>query len=503
MKIGIVGSGPSAIAVYLELVREFHRVTEVISLFDNKGLLSSAAFNTNEDLYLTNTSVGVTSIVGSDAPDFLHWLNSSTNCKGCTAESFVPRSLFRRYALDRFNAARMFQQSFGGQTLLIAEKVVDVVQAGNSRWKIHTDKATYKNYDIVILATGCLLGNPYPEFASHPRFVANPYESDRLQQLARESRKVLILGSKLSAIDMAKVVLSQSRSASIDMISESGELPSVRDQLLIYSSGDFSASRIKTSSSRIGLRDIFVAVARDLKRLNQGNGQSIQKLATPLDVLDRLQSEISSCLEGRNRWQLAMGYMIEEANDIWPELSRNNRTRLIQKFRGFIDRYISAMPLQNARILQMAMTGGRLEVHKRENLENLHKKDDRRFSCKLYGKDHSFDLVLNATGMDYSTISAQKLYRNMNERANVISETGGISVDPATMRLSAYAQSVSLYAMGSPVTGSLLVTNYVRSSVVQARRIVRDIKQHFPVTYEINGIQDHVVNLQSLQEVSG
>ena len=234
--IGIIGAGPSGISAYIEIIRLMHDQLDSIVLFDPNGVMNSFSFNSTLDTTITNTSIGVNSVTCNSQLDFYNWLRDKTEHKKISASDFVPRKTVKDYFIARFKQARDFAQAFGCKTMLVENTVAECT---HHKKTFTVKSALGENYefDAVILASGVEINNPMPLLSDSNDYIVNPYpENNYLNRLNAACKHVVILGSKLSAIDTAIAVHNQNPNIKITMVSKSAQLPRVRDYLLINNS---------------------------------------------------------------------------------------------------------------------------------------------------------------------------------------------------------------------------------------------------------------------------
>lgn len=472
MRIGLVGGGPSCTAAFIELSRKLVEHLSEIVIFDPAGIFSSPAFNTETDFLLANTSVGVTSILSNNDADFLNWLRDRHPELNARPESFVPRHLVRKYALSRFQTARDLLASFSCKTTLVTEEVTDIRGLSTGIFWVTTERRTVGPLDAVILGTGAKFKQTSYALENAGGYIASPYPESELVRRTAGAQDILVLGTKLSAIDAAVTILENSRTARVVLASPSGSLPAVRDQLLVHRPGAFHARSLLRNEPRSLLRAAERAAAADLKILSKTAGKPSTAVAA---AHSQLMQDIIDCELGQNGWQRAMGSFIEEANHLWPHLSDEEQIRLRTKHGAFISRFVSSFPLENARRLAKAIGGGRLSIQTISRGIPVRLSEDGRLEGKGLLDGYTFDRVVNATGIEPTGFRNTTLYRNLLARRDMLNIHGGLDVAANTMRIKSAAFGASIYAMGAPVTGSLLVTNYMRSSVIQAQKIADDI----------------------------
>lgn len=443
--IAIVGAGPSGLSIYLQLIKELHHELKSITIFDPKGISNSFSFKSELESSLTNTSVGVSSLYADDKLDFHKWLQDKKPELKASASDFVSRSYFNEYSKDRFIQSKNFASVFGCITNICKKEVKEILFT-NNKFTIRVLNSKDYQFDAIILATGINNSVPSSTYGQCENFISCIYPESNFLKKLKPSSNVLILGSKLSAIDVAIAIHQQSKESNIKMVSRSGELPSVRSSLLIK-------NPIPNWNSII-VDHLYLQSSSDK------------------NVITKLEKDILKCQNKLNTWEDAIGLFIEEFNHNYPMLSLSEQQKAISKYEYFIKQYVSSFPINNAKIILKAFKQGKLSIIKKELPEYLYIKNNR-----IYGKNNNhtedFDLVINASGISNKSLS-NGLIEQLSDYSVQINEKGGLRLDSQTMKVLSN-NNMNLYAIGGPAYGEIPITNYVRSSTIQAQKIVNNI----------------------------
>jgi uncharacterized NAD(P)/FAD-binding protein YdhS len=467
-RIAIAGLGPSGIATYVELIRRFHPCLDEVVLFDGLGVANGSAFASELEGTITNTSVGVTSITATDSLDLFRWLRHRHPERGATPQSFIPRRLVRDYCRDRLNESILFAREFGCVTRIVQRHVAGFERNGDGVAVVDGEGQRHA-VDVLVLATGGSYGQWQGDLAGAPGFVANPYPESRFLARIGSGSRVLILGSKLSAIDAAIAVAGHAPGAGITMASPSGMLPSVRNELLVKPTPQFQAHAVIGLPQRTIPRAVFVGAARTLKALARQGGRENGRYVP----LDQLRREIDDCRAGLNTWQFAIADFVDQVNEIWPSLSDAQKVVFKKRNKLFIDRYVSSFPLQNAEKILALMENRTLDVVRTGAEPCVRRGGDAFEGCgALAGRQ--FDVVVNATGLGAHN-PVQGFAASLDACGAAFNRHGGVCVDTGTMRVRGGGGDLPVYAVGGPVAGELLVINYIRSSAIQAMKIAKDL----------------------------
>ena len=444
--IAIIGAGPSGISTYLQLVKELHNDLTSITIFDPIGIAESFSFNTDLASSLNNTSVGVSSLYADDKLDYFKWLQDKKSDLNVSSSDFISRYYFKEYCQDRFWQSKEYANAFGCSTF-VENSEVHKLAFKNGRMIVTSHNDIDFFFDAVILATGVTTTTPSGLDTSCTNLITNPYpESQFLHRVNNES-KVLILGSKLSAIDVSVAIHNKYPDAQMTMVSRSGELPSVRSSLLI--------------------KNVAPQGYNILSRL------SASSCVDKVNAEDKLEQDIAGCKSSINHWEDIVGQFIEEFNEQIPTMTPERQLQLISKYQYFIKHYVSSFPLSNAEIVLKAIKSGNLTILKKDISDYVVVKDKH-----IFGRDSGgvkdFDVVINTSGISHKPID-DTLIHSLSKLSITKNEAGGLKVSSGSMRVLSENDSVPLYVIGGPAAGEVPITNYVRSSVTQAKKIVSDI----------------------------
>ncbi|QUM80338.1 FAD/NAD(P)-binding protein [Moritella sp. 5] len=459
-KLAIIGGGPSGIAVYLEAIKSLHMDIETITIFDPQGLANGFSFNSCLTSTLTNTSIGTTSLHADDKLDYYKWFLDRGSHKSILPSDFVSRSLFRDYCKDRVEQSSLFAASFKCETVVKQIRVTSMSMV-DQKICLRSDDGNSYLFDAVVVATGVEQLVPLAlRDSDSSNVVKVAYPETNFLDKVTDNSQVLVLGSKLSAIDVSIAIYEHSANAEVTMISKSGELPSVRSSLLIRAeNGNNNWLKAFISSSQHQIKDIQ----------------------------QQLELDIKKCKTNSNIWQDFIGEFADDINERWPKLSEQERLDELKCYKVFMKRFVSSFPLSNAEKLLSMIKNNKLKVIAGDIDRDLKINDDS-ISCVQKGDTLDFDIVINATGVTNKPISKEMIIA-LEGKGVSINELGGLKINSHTMRVESEDNQVPIYVCGGPAQGELLITNYVRSSVVQAKKIVMDIANIIKQGHKIEEVE--------------
>lgn len=283
---------------------------------------------------------------------------------------------------------------------------------------------SYRNYELlvcrgeenikilvsdIILCTGYaspVIPDLLKPYSGCDRFICSPYpENEMLSRLPKDSR-VLIVGSKLSAIDAA-IILCRERHR-VTMISSSGELPVVR-------------ARIKIKEYHIdseSLRSIFCMLQNNREMDEQilirqylryflriiANMSSVplrRQFSRPLVIVERLREDIAIAERGNCCWQDGNFRWIEAANAMFLQNPDYFRYGLTKGFRHYLGRYLTPVALPNAKKILSHIEGKTLSVEKGVITTVFKDMETDAWKVSINGACRYFDAIVCAAGFHH------------------------------------------------------------------------------------------------------
>lgn len=462
-RIAIVGGGPSAFAVIIRLSSRVWLGRKVeVSVFEKDGLLSSSFLASRDSVYLMNTTAEVSSIKGGDEMDFTNWLSEYFGGNS-SPPRFVSRSVYRLYLEERFFQAVNQIKSLGGSVDIHLEEVVGIERNEGGGFVVLTNRRSCA-FDVVVIATG-VKSNDISGYGSFRKsiIVHDIYRSpDWIGLVPREST-VLVLGSKLSAIDATLFINKYRSDIGVKMLSSSARLPSVRSMLTRHSLVYFKGLANNPRVLDVGWREVFRLAIMELDRVYCDHSVLFRSNE---DATVLLRHDIEQCFSRESKWEGVVGMFIEELNSIWHLMDDRNRQGILKAFGSFIERQVSSFPIFSALVIMGLIRQGRLAFH--------------RCSFSSQGDIMKFcnqpdQVIINCSGISSCLDPGFGLGASLVRLGCCIGPRKGLKVDPNSMEVLGSEKYNGLYAMGCAANESFLVTNYVRTLVMHAETLVEHL----------------------------
>lgn len=328
--VAIIGGGFSGAATAWNLARSGQKLR--ILVFEPRGVLGAGlAYDTSDPVHRINVPAGRMSIHPDQPDDFSQWLSETAYVVTDPEASDPAGNLFpRRKAFGAYVSARLAPHIASGAIEHVRVPVISLSRQ-ESRWSITTDDGNSHNADRVVIATS----HPAPTaprllatmLEGHPRFVADATAPGALASI-RSSDAVLVVGNGLTSADVIASLLYRGHQGSITSISRRGlrsrgHAPEPQDP-----HGDFTSRPIR--SARLLMRRIREAIEQ-------------------------------AAIFGVS-WHAVIDAVRAQGRQIWGNLPRAERLRLVRHLRPFWDVHRFRIAPQVEAALAEAGAQGKLET---------------------------------------------------------------------------------------------------------------------------------------------
>ncbi|GAU68738.1 hypothetical protein SSP35_08_02320 [Streptomyces sp. NBRC 110611] len=468
-KVAVIGGGPAAVSTFLHLTR-VRDIASVCFIAPN-DIGCAPAFGSGGPMLLCNTSVDVTSL----RPDGTSELLSYLAARGWPVhrEDFVPRYLVTQYARESYLRHRAAAERDGVKVGHVRGRARSV-SGHPGDYRIGLEDGTAVDATDVVFA----LGGAVPRLpaslratATAPRLLTSPYPVRRLRAVPADA-KVLVLGTKLSAIDAALTLCRAGRRTV--MASPSGRLPAVRTRLCRDTAAGLGREWERQLADGADGAEA-AAMARPLIRLIRtlSGGEPLRpRLSDHTDAHERLRHETQLAEAGQVPWQDTIAEVIDGLNHALPDQPEPVRRQVLATHRAAMSRYISSIPLDNARRLLSHLDAGLLTVAD-GCPERIDPHPDGWTVTWPDGRTEHIDWVVCATGFQVPALSVAPDGRlHIGEPAAPGARAAQVTPGLRVHRGPDHAQE-RMWAVGSAAGTRVPVVNYLRAAAQHARDVGR------------------------------
>lgn len=487
--IAVVGGGAACVAFlhhFSELISPEAASRIRIKIFEPRGTIGRGlAYQHDCESLLLNRAVETMSVSASDFSSFTSWVRWKAHhedelkalARRDLSATYVPRALFGRY-LDDFFRETSATAARKGLTLQVEQREVTAVRRA-TRYRLETDGAVFEA-DTVLLAIGNIGQHDHYGLLGHERYLHEPYPlALHLDRLSRAG-KVAILGSGLTAVDVACSLFRMRSDVEIDMLSPSGILPYVKGRQVRPDAPRFLTGRALQALTAGGTRKIGLrSLARLLRaefRAKQADWREL--FASADDALTLLRDEIAHA-DRERAWQTVLVATNEVVEEAWHALEPAAQALVLQRFaRPWLARR-APMPLENARLLAAMLENGRLKLLRTP--AEFERGDPARLGLRLGdGSVAGYDYVVNATGAAKTVRGPQDsrlAWQLLREGLASPDWRGGLQVDFNTgALLDAQGEADwQLRCLGHLTCGAYFFVSSLEMVAKRARRIASDL----------------------------
>jgi len=466
-RLAIVGAGASGVAAFVAAVR--YGVAESIDLIDPVGIGAGVAFSAKHDALLCNTSAETMSIVDDEPDDFLAYLRASG--VAATKDTFAPRAYVSRYLTARYEQFAASAREAGIEHRLVKAAAVRIERSGTAKdYRIVLSDRSVVDATDVLVCIGHGAPQAPPEVEPHlgaPLLFESLYPEQRVLEALKPRSRVLVLGSRLSAVDSALLLCEAGHT--VEMASPSGRLPAVRTATPRACPVDVDTqafARVDLSSPVFAWRLLRI-IARAAQAV--GSRPLREQIERTREPIERMQREAELARRGVTDWQrILVGYMDAAEARLRDEPLALQRRALAECSR-VVGRYLFACPVQNAEKLLGYASQGRLTV-RAGTPARLHP-GSRWTVAWRDGTNDDFDAVVCATGFGNPPLAATANAVIVGDAAQ---GSGPLQVAPdLRVRFDRATKPERIWTLGLASQAGAPIVNAVYQAVRQAHDICR------------------------------
>ena len=428
--VAIVGGGFTGAAVAYHLARsDAGRLARLVVIEPREGLGAGLAYSTADPAHRINVPAERMSLDTGDPGAFARWLEATEAMAGdgeavtASGQVFPQRGLFGRYVAD---ALRPFVAS--GRIVHRRGHAESIRRRSDGRFEIDLPDGRIEA-DLVAVATT----HPPPAvppalqpLVGDPRFLADPGGAAVLDGVPRDAR-VLIVGSGLTAADMAASLDRRGHRGTILMLSRNGLRSRGHASVPAEPFGDFVS--------------VPALTVRELTR--------------------RVRQAIDAAAEQGIGWHAVLDALRTDGQAIWTALPERERRQLVRRLRSFWDVHRFRVAPQGSAVLDRAESDGRLRLLAASLVSARPERDALVVQFRPRGgrevEEQGFDVVVNTTGPAHRSVVEREPIRSLHE-------AGLVALDRVGLGLLVDAEHRALRPDGSVVPGLFIAGPLARGT---------------------------------------
>jgi uncharacterized NAD(P)/FAD-binding protein YdhS len=439
--VAVVGSGFSAIALTVNLLRLLPPSTSIAVIGDDPSFGRGTAYRTEFHLHRLNVPAARMSVFADQPDDFVEWLRSKG--KGASADNFASRGDYGLYLRDTL-AGLLRQRERRVNVDFVRAKATTCVHRNSDGLQFELDNGMELRARNVVLCLG--LGNA--EMPIKPKnlsaslqdhVVQNPWRLGWLSKV-QPGDEICIFGSGLTMIDQVLSLRSRGHRGRIHVLSRRGLVP--------HSHLSHHASPVEPILPE-GTRQLSALLAAFRAQVRAG---------TP--------------------WRALMDGLRHRTQALWKELSPEQRSRFLRHALAWWNIHRHRISPQVFSQFQHLLENGTVTVHA-GFMRGIEQKQDRfEVAYRPRGTQAqahmNVDWIVNCTGMERAGISHSPLLQEMQRQSMIaMDELGlGISVDPLSRVVGPGGQvQPGLCAVGALTAGQFWEITAVPDIRNQAKQV--------------------------------
>ncbi|KEQ78398.1 hypothetical protein M438DRAFT_285793 [Aureobasidium pullulans EXF-150] len=467
----VVGGGASGVAVVLHLlekIKQGKRMKSITLLEKSKAAGPGLAYSEACAGTILNMHADTMGLYINDHLHFSKW--RAARYPDLQPEPFPLRSQYGQYLRSQLEIARKESCRLDVVLNVICGEVVDV-QRKRGGFLLELTSRIKINTQVLVLALGNFAKVVHPGLLGVAGYFPSPWPNSALKIIPPES-PVSVLGTGLTAIDVAICLSENGHEGPIHLVSRSGRLPKVQGHCEPYSRRyvlHCLARDVEQRPERSFIR-IIETISQELDRGACGDSSQTQ---SSTDSLTEFQASVNAAENHLVQWQAVFRATAPVVERYWHTFPNSTKDLFLGEFFSTWMTYRHSIPLENARKIVTLISRGQLRVHCGEK---AFLSGDEFLVSTTSGLVQS-PWLIEAAGQEHDPYKSgsELLKRLLDAGELTVHPAGGVVVDFNTL-----AASENLYVIGSMTRGTHFYTGAIDRNVAHAARIADSISGERP-----------------------
>lgn len=400
--IAIVGGGFSGVLTAIHIARLWRGSPLNVVLIESAARSGAgAAFGTRCCKHLMNVRSQNMSALADDPDHFVRWAQD----RGLTIRptSFAPRMWYADYI--SWLLEDVLRESWPGLSLTrVTGRVTDIIPHDDDA-HLWLDDGRRFAAQRVVLATGNLPpANPVSIALSvqqSTRYVGNPWKPDVLRSIPA-GEDVLLIGTGLTALDVALELHYQGHRGTIHGLSRRGQIPQAH-----------------SGETHVGL-------PRAPMELSLARGST-------LALLRGVRAAIRRSAKEGDDWRTVLDALRQVTPQLWQSLGLGERMRFLRHLQPYWDTHRHRIPPEVASAVRLLRENGQFIIHRGRISECAMRDDHVMVRVQPRGMAHGVTLrvgrLINCTGPNCDVRDTpDSLLTNLKRRQLVVADPCGLGV---------------------------------------------------------------------------
>lgn len=506
LSIAVVGGGAAGASVTHYLVRSLEErspgLAVKIKVYEKRGVIGPGlAYQRDNDALLMNMVSRDASLFSDEPENFWRWLARTEQQQykqyvlsgsAMSPEGYVPRGLFGCYLRQIFERVTHDAEEAGIEISKHYAEVVGIRKMG-ARFDLIVATGESASFDYVVLCTGNTKPIDFYNLSGHARYINDPYPvQPYLGKMAPDDR-VAIIGTQLTAADVAIVLAHHGHQGPITMVSRSAELPSIRSMLKPYKLQFMTLQNLKAlrekSKGSISIRDALRLLRREFATVGADWREVLFKTSDMKEPQKYFENALNNSLQTQP-WQWVMVAVDHVIEYFWDALTEDGKAKFMTNYHRNWNSRRAPLPVTTAYKLHALTIQGQLKFM--PGIQSIDVNDQGVFHANFAVnrgaedkalKTEKFDWVINATGPSRDV--EESLENNissdlLSSGLAVKNPHGGVIVDFATSAVMD-AEGVldrQLYTIGQLACGTYYFVSSLEMISMRARSVAHSLVKH-------------------------
>ena len=470
----IIGGGAGGIAVtahIMELVKKGKQLRSITLIEKSNSVGPGLAYSDACVGTILNMEASESGIYADDPEHFTRWMG--LHFPNLKEPVYPQRQLYGAYLSSVLDDLVKDASQNGINFRVINDEAIDINPIDEDL-EVVLNRGTKIQTANAVLALGNFLTTLNPKLDGFPGFFSSPWPLKQLKVIESDA-PVSILGSGLTAIDVAISLVENGHRGNIKFISRNGRLPKVRGIASVYQRRYkmHSLARDVESSEREVFGKVVSTIKREIESLEGSNHYEYSDLKAFTDPLKGLQADIKNAENGTLRWQEVLRATTPVIERYWNCMSSKEKADFLRDYIGMWFQFRYAMPLENARKILNLMEEGQLRVvRSASGTRSDTSWDGSHFAVATNEGDIQSKYLIEAVGQEHnpSSIKSALMKRLLSKGILKPHAAGGISVNFSTL-----SATKNIHVIGSMTRGTHFFTNAVDRIAIHASRIADSI----------------------------
>jgi len=432
--IAVVGGGAASVAfikAFVDRIVSQHTKGIQLTLFEKKDV-AGTGYPFQEDfegLRLIAPSEGM-SISAENAMHFTEWLDANETYRKMRMDNnYLPRRVYGDYLTDTLHTSMEKAKNYIKCEIMF-KHVVDLHKQDNNQYEVITEEGQSFVFDFVLLAVGVAESDDHYQLMGQPGYIHRPYPAKVSLANIGKTDTVGILGTRLTAIDMALALRDNGHTGSMVMMSEKGQLPAMVDRRGMHEAKFCTVDSLNSvleKNHEISLRHIVRLVRKEYKEAGLDWREVYLGKGKQRDDVESVRQNIASASDKEQEWLNILFGTLPAFLFSWKHVPEKDKQLLTQNHMHDAIQQQTPVPIGHAKQIYDLLLSEQLHIV--EGIDAVHKQEQGFQVTFRDGSELTCDHIINATGYSRD-VSKNDLIKNLLTKGYLVQDYhGGIEVD--------------------------------------------------------------------------